>query len=302
MIRFENIRALAALSSLIALAATPVGACTPASREDSVEPRVELVDESRQGLSTGLMKWVNGTYTGCTSRSGSWSAHVGADASVMTNAALSVVKDDTACVLALTGIEADATYAGAPSITLGTSYAGSASSFATVVDGGAGPLAFYANSTLDSVSFASHFTMTILFSANVASTSPSPDAGYATVSYSVTDSLVVPPDYTTDFSGVVLSASSEKVVSSATGNVTLSASGQTGELYVVSTDQSLGSTFEQVDEAYAQGTKYAVAASIEISAFTLVGQTLPKKRNLVISHAVDGVNAYQVIRITFNDP
>lgn len=305
MIKFKNIRALTGLSSLIAIAATSVAACSPASREESVEPRVELVDRTSQALSSGLLKWANGTYgAGCTNRMGSWSVHIGADTSVMTNPALSVLMNDTGCVLTLTGLEADDTYVGTPSIAMGTTYAATASSFAPVVDSGPGPLTFYANAKLDSVSFASNFAMTILFSNSAASASACPPASstFASVSATASESQVVAPDYTVGLSGVTIQTDVNDVVQSATGSVTTTAIGQTGEFYVISTNQSLGSTFAAMDAEYALGTPAAVAASIAVSDFALVGETLPKIRNLILTHTVSGVTAYRVIQITFNAP
>jgi hypothetical protein len=292
----KNVRALTGLASLFVLAAASF-ACSGPSGDESVTPRVETIDRTHQALGTGALKWANGTYTGCQNRSGSWSARISGTAA-MTNAALSVVKDDTSCVLTLTSLEADATYAGNPSIAMGTAYANAGSAFST----GGGATAFYANAQLSAATFAADFSMTILFSDDLASASPSVNATYAAVSGSASESQVPAPSYALDFSGLTLQTNAAHVVQSATGSVVTSALGQTGESWVISSNQSLGSSYAAIDAEYALGTPASVGASIAISAFGLGGATLPTVRNLIISHTVSGVTAYEVIRVSFAAP
>jgi hypothetical protein len=296
MNQLKNLRALTSLSFL-AIAATSVVACSSPSGEESVEPHVATINRTHQALSTGALKWANGTYTGCQNRSGSWSARISGSGS-MTNGALSVVKDDTNCVLTLTSLEADATYDGDPSIAMGVDYALAGSAFST----GGGAVAFYANADLSSVSFAGNFGMTILFSDDLADTSPTVHATYAAVTSTATESQVAAPSYALDFSGLTLQTNESHVVQSATGTVATTATGQTGESYVISESTTLGSAFADIDAEYALGTPAAVDASIAISAFDLGGKTLPALRNLIILHTESGVSAYEVIRITFAAP
>ncbi|MDB5219517.1 MAG: hypothetical protein JWO86_7444 [Myxococcaceae bacterium] len=296
MITSKNARSIIGLSSVLALAASSF-ACSAPAGEESVEPRVETINRSHQALSSGALKWANGTFTGCQNRSGSWSARIsGTDP--MPHPALTVVKDDVDCTLTLTSLEADATYDGDPSIAMTTSYATSGSAFST----GGGSIAFYANADLSSASFAGNFGMTILFSDDLADTSPTVNATYATVTATASESQVVAPSYALDFGGLTLQTNVSHVVQSASGNVTTTATGQTGESYVISENTSLGLDFADVDAEYALGEPAAVGSSIAIDAFDLGGKTLPVTRTLIIQHAESGVPAYQVVRITFAAP
>lgn len=278
--------------------ALAVAALSAACGSDSVSPTVQMIDRTSQALSTGTLTYVNGTYSGCTSRSGSWSARIsGTDISdPMPHAPLSVVLNDAACRLVLTELDADATYSAAPSIEMLTDYAPIASSFAV----GAGPLAFYGNAKLSALSYDSAFIMTILFSDNLADASDSTSAQYAAVSSSVSESQVPAPDYTLGFTSFAMQTDVADVVQTTSGDIDATADAQTGELYVVSANQALGSTFAAIDAEYALGTPAALGASIAASELGLEGATLPTVRNLIVVHTVSGVSAYQVIRVTFN--
>lgn len=279
--------------SMIALAAAASG-CT--STEDVVTPNVEVIDRSTQALSVGVLEWVNGTYgAGCTNRAGAWSARISGVAA-MTNTALTVITNDVGCVLTMTELYGAATYVATPSIAMGTAYAGTASEMAVAAQ----PLAFYANAKLSSVAFAADFALTILFSDNLADASSSTSASYSSVSSASNAEVQVPaPDYTVAFGSFVLQTDVDQVVTTASGTVTLTENAQDGEFYVVDANQSLGATFDDIDTAYAAGTPAAVGASIPAASFTLVGETLPTVRNVIVLHAVSGVKTYQVIRITF---
>lgn len=303
MTNIKSVRAFVCLSSLLAIAGSSF-ACSVQSGEESVQPRVETINRTHQALSTGALKWVNGTYgEGCTNRSGAWSAHIGADTSDMTNTALSVVKNDTGCVLTVTDLEADALYTGSRPIDLTASYALTASAFAN----GAGPIAFYGNAELGSVDYASDFTMTILFSDDLADASDSKGSSYASQTSTVSESQVVAPAYTTDFTDMQIQTDSNAYVQSTSGSAALNLAmgARSGEKYVITSDQSLGSSFAAIDSAYGgAGTPATLGASIDASEFGLDGGSvhLPAVRNLIISHTESGVAAYEVIRVTFNAP
>jgi hypothetical protein len=280
-----------------------------ASPPASVSPQLQLVDRTTHALSTGAMKWVNGTYTTCTDPAGgglrvdgtAWSAHISGGA--MTNPALTVVKNDMACTLAITSIEADATYTGTPAVAIHTSYNGSASSFATTA---MGPISFYANAKADDLSFANTFSLTVLFSDNLSGASSNTSATYASVAAPANGTTqVVSPDYTVSFLSFGITTDINQKVQTATGSVTVNTVSNLGEKYVINTNQTLGATFAIIDAAYlAGGTPVTVAGSIAASAFTLDpgggSVTLPTIRNVIIAHTVSGVTSYEVIRITFN--
>jgi len=131
---------------------------------------------------------------------------------------------------------------------------------------------------------------------------PSVTATYASVSGSASESQVPSPEYGASFSGITLQTDIDGNVETASGNVAMSALGQTGESYVVSSSQSLGSTFADVDAAFSGGEAATLGATIDIAAFGLGSAQLPTVRNLIISHTDSGVTAYEVIRVTFNRP
>ncbi len=220
-----------------------------------------------------------------------------------TRRALVVVKNDTACTLAITSIVADTTYLGTPAVAIGTSYNGSASSFSTTA---MGPVAFYANALASSLTFAADFSLTVLFSDNIASVTPSTSATYASVmSTSNGTTQVVSPDYTVSFGSFGITTDINQYVQTATGSVTVTAGSNAGEFYIINTSQSLGGSFAAIDAAYlAGGTPVAVTASIAASAFSLAPGAgtvhLPIVRNVIVAHTVSGVSSYEVIRITFN--
>ena len=81
----------------------------------------------------------------------------------------------------------------------------------------------------------------------------------------------------------------------------MAAGSDEGEFYVITTGDLSGATFADIDAAYAGGgTPVAVSTTIAAAGFTLVGANLPQVRNIIVLHEEDGVQAYQVIRITFN--
>ncbi len=297
-----------------------VGGCSssPAAggAPGTISPSVQLVDRTTHALSTGAMQWVNGTYTGCTNPAGggatmngtAWSARI-SGTNAMDHAPLVVIKNDALCRLAITSIVADTTYLGAPAVAIGTSYNGSASSFSTTA---MGPISFYANAKADSLSFAADFSLTVLFSDNLADVNPNTSATYASVMSTSNGTSQVPsPNYSVSFESFGIKTDIAQYVQTATGNVTVTAGSNHGESYVINTDQMLGGSFAAVDAAYlAGGTPVTVAGSIDWSAFSLfqtladggvTGVQLPTVRNVIIVHTVSGVSSYEVIRITFNN-
>lgn len=298
-------RAVHSLISMTALCLA-VGGCAAggddADAEVSVSPKVQVIDRTSQALSTGALQWVNGTYGGCRNRTGAWSARI-SGVVAMTNSAVTVVKDDTDCALTVTGLFADVSYTGTPSILLGTDYFATGSSFANL----ANPVAFYANAKADQLDFDVNFAITILFSDNVNSTTPAVTATYASVSSSANAETQVPaPNYTLSFTGLDVQTDVDNVVETATGDVAFVPGTRLGEFYVVNTNQTLGATFAIIDAAYAAGTAVAYptdpANLIPADSFTLVGVTLPVIRNIIVIHEVSGVESYEVIRVTFNAP
>ncbi|MDP9034557.1 MAG: hypothetical protein M3O50_07095 [Myxococcota bacterium] len=295
----RNRIALATLIPILALASG--GGCATSPVDETISARTEIIDRSAQALTASTLLWANGTYTGCTSaaHTGNWSARISGVAP-MDYTALTVVKNDTGCVLTLTQLVGASPYKGT-AIALGSSYAVSGSAFSTfLADGAVNPILFYTNAKLSSVLYAADFTLTILVSDNLADSSSPTSATYATVTSSGNGASAVPaPNYTAAFGSLSITTDVNQAVQTATGTVALNAGSQAGETYVVDANQSLGSTFAAIDTAYGAGTPVAVAATIPVASFTLGSATLPTVRNLIVLHTANNVKAYQIVRITF---
>lgn len=108
------------------------------------------------------------------------------------------------------------------------------------------------------------------------------------------------PDYAVDLSGVAVETDARGVVADASGTVHLLENAQTGEFYVIDSDETLDSSFAAIDDAYTSGIPVEVNTTIRVESFELIGQTLPAVRNLIVLHSADGVKTYQVLRITFS--
>jgi len=285
--------------ALVAVAAT-AGTCGNASDPAAVGASVEVTYEA---LSANTIQWIDGTYgVGCADRSGAWSVRVSGGVT-MDYPALSVVKNNTACVLTLTKVVADQSYTGSPAIALTTSYAGSASTFTG--DAGVG---FYANAQLSSASFASSFTVSLVYSDNPNLLTGSLAGAYASVSATSTTAGTASPNYTLDLTtgafATTVSATTSSVQSvSGTANLVLGTTA--GEGYYV--DQGTlpsNPTLSQLDSAYSGATKTTISGSpvlIPASAFGLTGVNISSAivRTIVIQHNVSGVHSYQTFAITF---
>jgi hypothetical protein len=286
--------------------ATSVAAGGCSEEQTSVGATGQAVEQSTAALSVGAMEWANGTYgAGCVARSGGWSLRISGSAT-MDSPALSVVKNNTACALTLTSIVADQTYIGAPAITLGTSLAGSASSFAP----SSGPLAFYANAVLSSASFASDFVVTILYSDDPNLKTGSVTSGYAVVAATSTATDINSPDYTINLGSFVVQVDVNYIVQSASGTANLIDGSIAGTSYFV--DQgTLGAspTFAQLDTAYNAASPAPTSITganpqVAASAFGLSGVDLTSAahRTIVIQRVVSGVPSYETFRVAFSHP
>ena len=131
---------------------------------DAVQASAEATADTGSALSSGSILWIDGTYgAGCTGRaSGHWSVRVSGMAT-MDYAALTVVQNNTPCVLTLTKIIADQTYVAASGIAMTGSYQGTATSF---TPSGGGGISLYANAYLSTTTFASSFVVQVLYSDN----------------------------------------------------------------------------------------------------------------------------------------
>lgn len=269
---------------------------------DLVSPNVEVIDRSTQALSAGVLQWVNGTYSSCaTHADGSvWSARI-SGSTTMDHAAVSVVKNNSACRLVITELMADQLYS-APLLPVDktfailTDYQNAASPFLD----GSDALAFYGNAKISSLAYTSSPTITILFSDDPAAATGKTNATYATVTSTASESQVVAPDYAATFPGLSITSDFADRVVTESGNVSIASTLQAGQLYVIADGSSIvDGTFEEIDGVFSGGSQVAIAATIAIGSFLTVGDLLPVEKVLIIANTVDGVPAYEVIRITF---
>jgi hypothetical protein len=138
---------------LAALLMPPACVCDEAARGS-----VAAVDQTTGALQSAELLSINGSYgDGCADRSGPWSLEVLGDAT-LDHPRLSVMLNNDACALTLTAQQtSDGLITADPAILLTTSYKLTPSAFGD-------PIAFYANASLSSVSFAGDFVITVLHS------------------------------------------------------------------------------------------------------------------------------------------
>ncbi len=312
-----------ALHTLLAglwLAAGTLGCSSsslPSPSSNVVSGKGESVNNAAQAITAGDMLSINGTYNTCTSRSGAWSLAL-ASGATLTNSALTVVQNDSNCTLDLTSIVAGSdgdgggtvlTYNVGPSFALTSSYQLTASEATLPVDGGAGPVAFYANAEMNPSNFSADFTVTLLYSDDSNSASGGNNSSYSDWTSNAVGDLNAAPDYTWA-DNLVLLNDANSVVTSATGSVDFTDGTTTGDEYVV----DLGTlattpTFAQVDatftaDAALDGGLGAVTItsdpSVPAASFSLDGQTLPVVRTVILRHITSNVPAYQLVTVTFN--
>lgn len=299
-----NVLVLVAIVANIAIVSN-ITACGPMD-QSSVQANGVLVDRTSQALSVGALLFASGTYDGCVDRSGAWSLALDGFAGELPNDALSVVKDDVDCVLTLSsltsGVEATplewVDNEADPAIDMDDVFQVSASSF----DSGA----FYANARLNAVSFASDFTVAVLFSDDPDGAQTGSDtAGFIVSSATATSSQVAAPNYTIAMTGIVVQTDANDVVEGATGTAQLTTGGSNGERFVVRTT-SPGTTYADIDDAFLGGSSALLSSltTLQLTAagFDIVGADLTSGaiRYVLIVHTVDGVRSYQVITVTFN--
>lgn len=294
-----------ALSIVLACAATAVAGC--AGDEEAVHPSVQIVARSSSALTSSAISAINGSYTNCLERSGSWSLHVSGN-DPLDHDPLTVIMNDSNCQLAITEIVASGHFVPNQALALTTTYAPSAASFAP---SGGGPVAFLANGKLDVGGFGSNFQISILYSDDLASSNVG-DVGssWATVEGSTQTILVPAPDYTINMvsGGFSFKSDALKVVQATSGNVVLTAGTTTGSAYVVDNGTlSNVPTYASVAAAYQLGSEHALGGGnpqVPAAHFNLNGVNLtsPVVRTLIVSRTVNGVKAYQLFKITFKSP
>lgn len=291
-------RSLVAVSVFAATLSTQ-SACGTSddSGNTPVHGKVVLVDRSSQALLASELLSVNGTYSAaCTERDDDWSAAIAGGAALDFDE-LSVVMNDTACVLTLTELHTTGgLIVAAPPIALTASYQVTPSSFTGALD-------FYANARLSPLMYAADFVLTILYSDDPRLATADVPATFAVAESSVTAQSVPAPNYMLSVAGLVVLTDVADVIQSVTGSIALTDGSVTGQRYVVVNASGLD-LYDEVDAAYIAATDVAIAASIPASDFaaTLVTASAPTIRTLIIANTVNGVASYQVFAITFHEP
>lgn len=268
------------------------------------DPNDEVVVGSAfYSLTSDSIQWLNGTYTACAGRSGSWSTRVSGNGA-MDNPALTVVKNDAACTLTVTAVVADQTYTASPPVVLGTSFAASPSTFAN------GGSQFLANAKIDSLSFAADFQISFVYGDGAAPpvTSSNVNAAYATVQSTAVVTSVAAPTYTLDITGLRFQADPIKLIFGVSGSAILNAGALTGSAYVIEGGSlSATPTYAQVQAAYdnifltpkaiSSATQAIPASEFNVVTLSLFSST--QVRNVIVKRTVGGIAAYQVFRVTF---
>ena len=251
-------------------------------------------DRTTRALLSGDLESVNGSYgAGCRNRTGAWSVEILGGAT-LDNAPLSVVLNDTACVLTLTSLHTTAGILdGTPTFALTTAFQATASAFGTPTD-------FFANARLSSVAFSTDFVISIVFSEDPALATADNTAQFDVVVATATAAGAAPvPDFLLDVSGILVRTDVNDVVQSATGSAALSNDVVAGKTFVVVTGGGL-TTHAQLDAAFVGES--ALTATIPAAAFTLGGTDLTANqvRTLIIADTAEGVASYQAFTITFH--
>jgi hypothetical protein len=278
--------------------ALPLAGCGDYVEEDDLSPGVTILDKRIEALTSSEIASINGSYSAeCLGRaSGNWSLAV-TGSPTLDNTALSVVRGDSDCVLTLTGIRTStALYAASSNIALGTSYAGSASSFGS-------PIQFYANAKLSLADFSSDYTLTLLFSDNASTATASNTASFVVATATAAAQGVTAPDYSMSLSGVTVQTNISNVVQSVSGNLALTVGAADATNYVI-VGNSITTTYAGINTAYLAGTPVAMSTSMAASSFlaTSTDLTTAAVRTLILAKVTNGVRSYQVFTITFNKP
>lgn len=284
-------------TSVVLAALFALAGCENAD-EDPARAAVNVIDRRTDAIAGAYdIESINGTYTGCTNRTGTWSLEV-TSGSTLDHAVLSVIKGDVSCALALTEIRTTSLglLSASMPMSLGTAF-GTARSFGS-------PIKFYANVMVGSVNFASNFSLTLVYSDDLAAVTGINTASFATVNASSAAAQGVnAPNYTLDLTGVTVLTDVSGVTSTVSGNVVLTAGSNTADFYVIVTG-SVADTYAATNTAYTAGTKVAISTSIAASSVlaTSVNLTGGVVRTLILAKVANGVGSYQKLAITFNPP
>jgi hypothetical protein len=295
---------ISALVSFVGLAAIATGCSAPS--DETVKPRLAVLDRSKSALSHGDITSITGTYgAACGGRSSegtdAWTLSVGTAA----ENELVVQKNDADCVLTVTNVvTAAASWSGAPAIALATSY-GAASTFTAD-----GQRSFFANAKISATDMAADFTISVIVSDTASTDEGEKDlSSFATQSGTLSAGTVAAPNYTIGFGSFTISKDSQNEVLTTGGFAQLTAGSATGQNWAIYDGAlSSSSSFEAVESAWSGATAGGLVSAltslrIPSSAFNLDPTNLgdSPQRTVIIRNTVDGVSSYQLILVTFVD-
>lgn len=303
----RNTLSVTALVSLVGLAAVSAGCF--ASSEDTVRPRLDIIDQTKSALNAASISAITGTYgAGCSGRSAlgtePWTLSVSGGPA---GDELSVRKNDSNCVLTIKSIVAGGgAFIGAPPIALDTigTYKESGAAFALA----GGPTAFYGNAKLGGLGFAADFTISLLVSSETsASAVDVAGATFATQSGTVAVGTVPASDYAISFACFGMQTDDRDVVRSVSGYAQLSAGSLGGQSYAVYEGTLTGSsTVAEVEAAFAAPITTGLLSALTTlrlpaSEFGLSAVDLDTRpqRTVIIRNTDQGVPSYQLILVTF---
>lgn len=297
MCAFQSLSRTNVLTRLAILTASVLTACEATSDSDEdVRGRAVVIDRRTDALLAPDLKSINGTYEGCTARSGNWSLPI-AGGVPLDYPELTVVREDSACMLRVTELRTtEGVLAANPSFFLDTSYQSSASSFGS-------PIQFYANAMASSLGFFADFTVTVLYSDDPALAVGGKTADYAVHGASASALSVPAPNYSLYLDGIHLEVDAHNRVVDTWGSADLYASGVHASEYVVVRASGLN-TYAQLDAAFNDAAPDGFWGSVDVYRFDLLGEDLTHGlvRTLILANIENGVRAYQAFEITFNKP
>lgn len=296
--------AAATIASASALTAGSTG-CSAPDDDGFVHGRAEIINQARSALSDADVAAMTlaGTY------GGNCDGHTGDGSDVWTSADLAVRKNDSNCVLTITGIVVGGTtYAtGGTNIVLDTENAFENAALAYKVSG-SGNMMFRGNAKISSLGFASNFTITLLTSDDsTTADAGTRSAGYAMHTETLEASNVSPPTYSASFTDLIISKDANNVVPTGgvSGFAQLTPGGSADRFKVVEGAVD-ASSFSTVDTAFAGGELLSGLTSNQLPAAqfaALEGDDLTNGQvwSIILRNldSASNVYSYQIIYVTF---
>lgn len=277
--------------------------------DDLVEGSGIGIDQTTQPLVFGTIESVNGTYGSLCAfhPSGDWSVKIGGS-DPLDHSPLMVVKNDSHCVLTLTGLHTTAlggtTFPASTTFGLDLEATGHPGWQAEASSFGSGANLFFANGRISGPAFSDNFAVEIVYSndPNLAT-----GTNTAVVTSQASDSAIPSPDYLIDVVrdlSVTVDGDTGKVTAAdGTVDLTRASGGQIAENYAVV--GPILNTYDAINTAYMAASvadeTFSLVLQIPADDFDLVGAHLSTVRTLILAHTDTdtGINTYESFTITF---